>query len=100
MIEQIEIVSSHFGYTEEYVLDRTPEWIRRKYVQAAKEKHEAHRMNVLESFKGIALMIDSVANKGKSYDKIMPPPFDEFMDQLQEKKESKNEYIEGEWWAE
>lgn len=98
MIQQVEFVSAHFNYTEEYVLEHTPSWIQRKYIQAARDKHEDHRRGILETFKGISLLADSLLNKGKGMNEIVPPPFDEFMDQLTVKEEPKNEYVEGEWW--
>lgn len=98
MIAQIEFVSSHFGYLEDYVLEKTPEWIKRKYMQAAREKHEQHRVRILESFKGLSLMVDSFANKGKGADSILPPPFDEAVKEKQKKVEENDEYLAGEWW--
>lgn len=98
MIQQIEFVSSHYGYMEEYVLDHTPAWIERKYIQAMKEKHEDHRVKILESFKGISLLVDAALNKGKNQDSLLPLPFDEYFNQVEEKKRDEKEYVEGEWW--
>lgn len=66
-------MASHYGYTEEYVLSHTPEWLARKSRQAAQEKIDEHRMRIVEGFKGLALIIDLAFNKGREMDQILPP---------------------------
>lgn len=98
MIQQIEFVSAYFSYHEEYVLEKTPEWIERKYVQAIREKSEQHKQNVLENFKGIALFLDVLLNKAKGFNDILPKTFDELQQEtISNKKESS--FIEGQWWS-
>ncbi|MFD1423429.1 hypothetical protein ACFQ4J_06690 [Laceyella tengchongensis] len=66
-------MASHYGYTEEYVLSHTPEWLARKSKQATQEKIDEHRMRIVEGFKGLALFIDLAFNKGREMDQILPP---------------------------
>lgn len=95
---QVEFVSSHFNYTEEYVLSHTPSWVNRKSRQAQKEQFETHTQHVVEGFKSLALLIDSALNKGKSWDKILPSSLEE-ASELQFEKEKKNtQFIVGMWW--
>lgn len=98
MIDQIEFVSHHFNYSEEYVLEHTPDWIERKYIHAMKNLHEQHRMNILTGFKSISLFLDTAFNKGAMAAEILPPPFDTLLKQNSHEKEQKSNYIEGQWW--
>ena len=68
MIKQIGFVSSHYHYTEEYVLSHTPDWLKRKYEQAMEEKYNESRMHTLENYKGLMLLADSLFNKGKGFE--------------------------------
>lgn len=94
---KIETVSSHFRYTEEYVLDHTPAWIDRKYWQALEEKFDNSQTRVLEGFKSIALLVDSIFNKGANYSEFIQGSFKEAM-KMEDKKEETGQYITGQWW--
>lgn len=99
MVDQIEFVSHHFGYKEEYVLDHTPEWIERKYIQAARNDHNKHRMDILTGFKSYTLLLDSLLNKGQNYNNILPPPFEEALKLKSQETKIQSQYVEGKWWS-
>jgi hypothetical protein len=99
LLVKIETVSSHFRYTEEYVMDHSPEWLSRKYWQALKEKWEDSQSRVLEGFKSVALFADSVFNKGKNYDMFIHNSFEEAMKtNLEEPKKDYSKFETGQWW--
>lgn len=98
MIDQIEYVSHHFNYTEEYVLDHTPAWIQRKYMQAARNDYEQQRTDIVTGFKSLALFIDSALNKGKGAASILPLPFDEAIKSKKEESHPESQFKTGQWW--
>lgn len=93
---KVETVSSHFSYTEEYVLDHSPEWVDRKYWQAMKEKFDDSQARVLEGFKSLALIVDSIFNKGANYHLFVHESFEDALKQGEEKVDSN--FIQGQWW--
>lgn len=96
-IEQIEAVSSHFGYSEEYVLDHTPEWLGRKYKHMTREKMAANRQQVLNGAQSLALVFDGMFNKGKGFAEILPPTFEEWTGNAQGVANS--DYVTAQWWT-
>lgn len=92
------MVSQHFQYTEEYVLSHTPAWINRKFKQAQKEQFESHNTKVLEGFQSALLIMDAVFNKGREFNKILPPSIEAAMEQNRAKEEVKSKFIAGTWW--
>lgn len=99
MLVKIETVSSHFRYTEEYVLDHSPAWVDRKYFQALKEKWEDSQMRTLEGFKSLALLIDSVFNKGANYSAFIQGSYEEALKMEQETEEAESNFVKGQWWT-
>lgn len=98
LIEQVEFVSSHFGYSEEYILSHSPAWVNRKSGQARREQFEKHSERVLEGFKSLALLVDSALNGGKAWDKLLPSSLEEAM-KLQHRNEPiKSHFVTGLWW--
>lgn len=93
MILQVEMVTSHFGYTEEYVLNHTPQWVNRKYRQAQREKWEKQKGNIMEGMNSILLVIDLLANKGKMVKQFFP---EESRDPKRD--EHKKAFVQGIWW--
>lgn len=93
-MEQIGFVASHFGYTEEYILSHTPEWLVRKSKQAVREKGEEHRLRIIEAFKGLALFVDLALNQGREIDQILPP----FNKKETDSSEPDGPFIETMWW--
>jgi hypothetical protein len=91
-------VSAHFNYTEEYVLEHSPDWLSRKFTQAQKEHFDSHNQKVLEGFQSALLVMDSVFNKGKEFNKILPPSIEAAMEQAKVKEQIKTQFIEGTWW--
>lgn len=98
MIQQIETVSSHFAYSEEYVLSHTPEWLNRKFNQAMKEKWEQSQSRVWEGFKSLALMVDVAFNKGRSMSQLMPDSYESALAMNQRASENNEKFIKGQWW--
>jgi hypothetical protein len=92
------MVSSHFGYTEEYVMDHSPWWLIRKYKQASREKWEESRQRTIESFRSLMLLSDGLLNKGKGASEILPPPYEEAVKAAAEKEKKTKQYITGQWW--
>lgn len=90
------MVSSHFSYTEEYVLDHSPHWLARKYKQAMKEKLEQNRLQALTFSRGIAIVIDALFNKGNGIDEILPPSYEEIAGEAI--KSVQSEYVQTVWW--
>lgn len=93
----MEYVSSHFGYKEEYVFNKTPEWLQRKTRQAEKEKWEENRMAVLQVTRGLAIVFDAAFNKGQGADDLMPPSYDEIMRKATQQLDDE-EFITEQWW--
>lgn len=93
------MVSSHFGYTEDYVLHKTPFWLNRKFKQADREMYENRRMQADGIQRGITIVLDVVFNNGKEADKIMPS-YEEALKRLQEHKEenNKDKFVTTMWW--
>jgi hypothetical protein len=98
MIAQVEFVSSHFRYTEEYVLSHSPAWVNRKSKQAREEQYEQHTQRVMESFKGIALIVDSIFNKGQNWSELLPPSLEDALKMQGKTEEKPSQFIEGTWW--
>lgn len=94
-MKQIGFVSSHYGYTEEYVLGHTPEWVNRKYEQAVEEKFTVIRERTLEGYKGLMLLADSLFNQGKGFEDIVPA-----FNQVKKKEveTAKDKFVGGNWW--
>ncbi|MED3865251.1 hypothetical protein [Priestia megaterium] len=98
MVSQIEFVSSHFNYTEEYVLEHTIDWLNAKFKQAQREKWEKSQANVWEGVKSLLVTFDIAFNKGKSVEKLMPSSYEEAISQVEEKKEKESTFVPGQWW--
>ncbi|MGR5963131.1 hypothetical protein ACT7DN_30305 [Bacillus paranthracis] len=104
LVKEIGFVSSYYGYTEEYVLDHTPAWIKRKYKQAITEKYERHVESVYGQFKSYLLLMDSMMNEGKDFTNILPPTLDAAIEQQKNQAEStdaqnnQEEYVKTPWW--
>lgn len=94
----IELVSSHFQYTEEYVLDHSLDWVFRKYQQALKEQWERSTVRTQEGFKSLLLLFDSLMNKGKNYEDILPSSYEKAMEQWSGQQEEESEFVKGQWW--
>ncbi|MEN3781498.1 hypothetical protein [Priestia megaterium] len=94
----IETISSHFNYTEEYVLDHSLDWVFRKYSQAHREMWEQSTIRTQEGFKSLMLVFDSLMNKGKNFDAILPPTYEKAMELASDQKEQESEFVKGEWW--
>lgn len=98
-MSRVEVVSSYFGYKEEYVLNKTPFWLNRKFEQADRERYE-DRMGMAQNvFRGINLVFDLMFNKGKGVSEIMPS-YDEMKKRLEteQKSEKENEFKRELWW--
>jgi hypothetical protein len=92
------VVSSHYGYREEEVMDHTPEWLNRKFDQAMREKWEDSQNRVWEGFKSLALLVDVAFNKGKSMDQLMPGSYEEALKRNQVRIQQEQNFIQGQWW--
>lgn len=92
-------MSSYFGYTEEYVLDKTPFWLNRKFEQADRERYD-ERIGIAQGVsRGVSLVVDMIFNKGKGAEDILPSY--EQMKKLLEsdsKEEKQSEFKKEIWW--
>lgn len=97
---RVEVVSSHFGYREEYVLEKTPFWLNRKFEQADRERYE-ERMGLAQSvFRGVSLVMDVMFNHGKGAEDILPSYEDMKKHLMNEVKKEKDEspFKKEIWW--
>lgn len=92
-IERIEVVASHFRYTEEYVLQHSPHWLKRKFKQAQKEKKEANQRRIIEGAQSLFIVLDSVFNQGKGIESILSPAEEERKEAV-----ASAEYVAKTWW--
>jgi hypothetical protein len=97
-VNQIELVSSHFGYREEYVLDHSLSWLGRKYQQALKEQFDNSSMRVIEGFKSLILLVDTAFNKGKDFEKIVPPTYEDAIKMQSNQLKASSEFVQEQWW--
>lgn len=96
----MEEVSSHFNYTEEYVLDKSVNWLNRKYKQADREAFEERRLQADNVQRGITVVMDLVFNEGKQAAKLMPS-YEEVIKQMYEQNQDnkqKNAFVQTMWW--
>ncbi|MDA1828529.1 MULTISPECIES: hypothetical protein [Bacillus cereus group] len=103
IVKQIEFVSSHYGYTEEYVLSHTPYWLRRKVEQALNEKYDSHTSSVRGQYQSFLLLLDTMFNKGAEFNTILPPTREQAIsNNVQESDEvvenNPNQYDSTQWW--
>ncbi|WP_156137701.1 MULTISPECIES: hypothetical protein [unclassified Bacillus (in: firmicutes)] len=103
IVDQIEFVSSYYGYTEEYVLDHTLYWLRRKVEQALQEKYDAHTNSVRGQFQSYLLLLDSLFNKGAEFNKILPPTREQAIANSQDNADDtvaneQEQYDKTQWW--
>jgi len=99
LVSQIEFVSAQFGYTEEYVMEHTLDWLNAKFKHAQRMKWEQSQERVWEGVKSLLVTLDVAFNKGKSVDKIMPSSYDEAISQDEERKERESTFVQGQWWV-
>jgi hypothetical protein len=92
------MVSKHFNYTEEYVLTHSPSWLTRKFKQAQREQFQDHQLKVVQGFQSAMLMLDVVFNKGKDFQNILPPTYEQAVESIKAKQEVKSQYVQGKWW--
>ena len=97
---KIEVVSSYFSYTEEYVLGKTPFWLERKFKQADRERYDQRLNTAYAVFQGVSLVMDAIFNKGKESNNILVP-YDEMVKRLsneEDKKSQESEFKKEIWW--
>ncbi|WP_306010533.1 hypothetical protein [Bacillus sp. MMSF_3328] len=70
----------------------------RKFKQAQKEQFDDHNTKVLEGFQSTLLVLDAVFNKGKEFNKILPPSIEEAMEQSRKRIEIESKFVTGMWW--
>ena len=81
------------------MLEHTPDWIRRKYEQALKEKWEESRSRITEGVSSLMLLVDGLFNKGKDSEEILPSSYEKAMEAQQNQIVQKEEnFVKGSWW--
>ena len=95
------MVSSYFGYTEEYVMNKTPFWLNRKFNQADRERYDKRLSESMGIYQGVSLVLDAVFNKGKESKNILVP-YDEMIKRLSEDDQEgsgrESEFKKEIWW--
>lgn len=79
-------------------MDQTPEWLKRKFKQAEKERWEDSRLRIHEGVKSLSAVMDALFNKGNSYDKIIPLPYEEVIGKMENQNKTKTQFVSGSWW--
>lgn len=79
-------------------MEHTFPWLTRKYEQATREQYEKTTLSILEGYKSLVLLVDTVFNKGKNFNRIIPPSYEEALKQNNEKKENVSQFVAGQWW--
>lgn len=82
-VKQIENVSEHFSYTEEYVLARPYLWMVRKHNQLNRSQYERRRYLQADAFNARLAAEDFMHNKGKFADKYLLDDYDEVLKKSQ-----------------
>lgn len=90
----LEVVSSHFRYTEEYVLDKTLPWLKRKFRQASREKYEQRQIVSEETMRGVLAAVTNLFG-GKNVEKILLPEYEE---KTHETTQPADEWVTTQWW--
>ncbi len=99
IITMIERVSSHFRYTEEYVLDKTFNWLKRKYRQADKEIYEQRQVISEETMRGLLAAVTGIfGGKNANIEDMLLKPYDELAEQEHTQETSRTQFVEGQWW--
>lgn len=62
------------------------------------EKFDEHQSKVLGGFQSALLVLDAVFNKGKEFNKILPPSIEAAMEQSRVKHEIEGKFVNGTWW--
>lgn len=77
-------------------MDHSLSWLVRKYKQAMKEQYEKSSARVVEGYKSVLLVMDTLFNNGKDYEKILPSY--ETMISSREDDEAEKKFVNGQWW--
>lgn len=93
----VERVSSHFYYDEEYVLDHSFPWLKRKFGQADRELYDRRRLQSEETTRGVMAAISGLfGGENSQIENILLPDYDDFKQNKQSANNDK--YVSGEWW--
>ncbi|HDX9512078.1 TPA: hypothetical protein ROY06_005452 [Bacillus cereus] len=98
IVNSVSFVAAHYSYNEEYVLDHTPDWIRRKYNDALKQKYQNYRETVYGQFQSLLLFADQLLNEGKNFNEILPPTPEEIQKEEIEQTQENSKFTQGTWW--
>lgn len=79
-------------------MEHTFSWLNRKYDHAMKEQFDNSSSRILEGYKSLLLLVDSAFNKGKDFDKILPPSYEMALESLQENTKENAKFVSGQWW--
>lgn len=55
-------------------------------------------MRIIEGMKSLALMLDSVFNKGRAHQDILPLPYEEAIQKQLNIKQGYSKFVQGTWW--
>ena len=92
VIRQLEVVSSHFSYQEEYVWNKSIAWLTRKYEQALRAQHESYAQNANSItsgvFNSVMAAVSSVFGEKVDVSEMMVKGYEET---LKEQKTNSNE---------
>lgn len=97
MITMIETVSSHFNYSEEYVLKHSFPWLKRKFKQADREDYEERKERSDESMRGVMAALSAMfGGKESDIEGILHPPYEKLV--KQENIQPEETWNIAQWW--
>ncbi|USK77914.1 hypothetical protein [Peribacillus frigoritolerans] len=79
-------------------MDHTLAWLTRKYKQAVKEQYEKSSSHIVEGYKSMLLVMDTLLNQGKEFENILPPSYETVIANQTKKEISEDKFVSGQWW--
>lgn len=79
-------------------MDHTLAWLTRKYKQAVKEQYEKSSAHIVEGYKSVLLVMDTLFNQGKEFENILPPSYETLIARQTKNEESETKFVSGQWW--
>lgn len=94
-------MSWFFNTTEEYVLDKTPFWLLRKYEQCEKIRYNDRRAKQSDIVGAVSQVVESVLGSMFGSDKApdyLLPSLESLVERIKEEQKPETQFVQGEWW--
>lgn len=112
IIRQIDEVSAHFSYTDEYIMDHSIPWLKRKYIFATNKQRDNLVEQQTVTFKAIQAVVSSFMGSKVNLEEILipnrePSESEKYLSDLIETLKDGNKKVSGvdssgyvvdEWW--